>query len=101
MGANWSADVIADVERWSAEAGDPPDPPEYSRHVLDGLLDRLRAAGPAPLAQALAERRLAGAPTSEAEADGLAGTQAEAVRACLSPGLRAVWARPAPARRTC
>jgi hypothetical protein len=79
MGADWSTDVIADVERWSAEAG-------------DGILDGLRAAGPAPLAQALAERRLSGPPTSEAEAEELVGAQVEAFRACLSPGVRAVWA---------
>ncbi|TWF75608.1 AAA domain-containing protein [Pseudonocardia hierapolitana] len=164
MSANWSADVIADVEQWGAEEGcpaagwvdlgvaepredgllalarrdrnvdvcdpclagekgpdreqrhpieelrdedgllvlrPPPDLPEHDRHVwvrrapaLDGLLDGLRAAGPAPLAQALVERRLAGPPTSGAEADGLAGAQVEALRACLSPGLRAVWAPP-------
>jgi primosomal protein N' len=89
MGADWSTDVIADVERWSAEAAEEGGPP-----VLDGLLDGLRAAGPAPLAQALAERRLAGPPTSEAEAEDLVGAQVEAFRACLSPGVRAVWAPP-------
>jgi predicted Fe-S protein YdhL (DUF1289 family) len=171
MSANWSADVIADVEQWGAKeegaeggcpaagwvdlgvaeprgdgllalarrdrnvdvrdpclAGEkgpdhepghpveelrdedgllvlcpPPDLPEHDRHVwvrrmpvLDGLLDGLRAAGPAPLAQALAERRLAGPPTAEAvtEAAGPAGARAEAVRACLGPGLRVVWAPP-------
>jgi hypothetical protein len=79
----------------------PSDLPEHSRHVwvrstpvLDGLLDGLRSAGPAPLAQALVERRLAGPPTSDAEGEGLVGAQVEALRACLSPGVRVVFAPP-------
>jgi hypothetical protein len=56
MGADWSTDVIADVEQ--REDGLP---------ALDALLDGLRAAGPAPLAQALAEGRLAGTPAPDAE----------------------------------
>ncbi len=93
MGADWSTDVIADVERWSAEAGEEECPVRPTQ-VLDGLVDGLRAAGPAPLAQALAERRLSGPPTSEAEGEGLNEGQVEALRACLSPGVRAVWAPP-------
>jgi AAA domain-containing protein len=105
MGEDWSTDVIADVERWSAEAGDEggaviwsdlgaAEPREEGLPVLDGLLDGLRAAGTAPLAQALAERRLAGPPTSDAEAEGLVGSQVEAFRACLGPGVRMVWGPP-------
>jgi len=62
--------------------------------VVGSLLDGLRAVGQAPLAQALAERRLAGKPTSDAEAEGLDDEQVEAFRACLGPGLRLVWAPP-------
>ena len=79
----------------------PPGLPEHSRHLwvrpvpeVAGLLDGLRAAGPAPLAQALAERRPAGSPTSRAEPDGLLDAQVEAYRACLSPGVRLVWGPP-------
>lgn len=66
--------------------------------VVGSLLDGLRAAGPAPLAQALAEKRPAGKPTSEAKAQGLDDEQVEAFRACLSPGLRLVWAPPGTGR---
>src|SRR5690242_19067404 len=83
MAADWSTDVIADVERLSADG---------RTAVPDGLLDAERVAGPAPLAQALAERRLAGPATSDAVADGLTGAQTEALRACLGPGVRVVWA---------
>lgn len=79
--------------------------PEESRHlwgraepVVGSLLDGLRAAEPASLAAALAEKRPAGAPTSEAEVDGLVEGQVEAFRACLSPGLRLVWAPPGTGR---
>jgi AAA domain len=75
--------------------------PEDCRHLwarsvspVEGLLDGLRVAGPAPLAQALAEKRLAGAPTSGVEAEGLVGAEVEAFRACLSPGVRLVWTPP-------
>jgi len=167
LGADWSTDVIADVERWSAEDGadgcpaawvhlgvadpredgllalggrdlrvdvrdpclsgekgpeheqcypveavhdedgllvlrPPSDLPERSRHVwvrtapvLDGLLDGLRVAGEAPLARALAERRLGAAPS--AGAAGQAGDQPDPVRGCLGPGLRVVWAPPGSA----
>jgi hypothetical protein len=66
--------------------------------VVGSLLDGLRAAEPSPPAQALAEKRLAGKPTSDAVADGLDDEQVEALRACLSPGLRLVWAPPGTGR---
>jgi AAA domain-containing protein len=79
----------------------PPGLPEGSRHLwvrpvsaLGRLLEGLRAAGKAPLAQALAEKRLAAAPTSQAAGEGLAGAQVEAFRACLGPGVRLVCAAP-------
>jgi hypothetical protein len=62
--------------------------------VVGSLLDGLRAAGEAPLAQALAEKRPAGKPTAAATAVGLDEEQVGALRACLSPGLRLVWAPP-------
>jgi hypothetical protein len=83
MATDWAKDVIAGVERWAAVGG---------AQAVDTLLDGLRAAGPAPLAQALAERRPAGRSKSDAAADGLLGAQAEAFRACLAPGVRLVWA---------
>ncbi|MHA6627877.1 AAA domain-containing protein [Pseudonocardia sichuanensis] len=65
-----------------------------ARFLHEALRDGLRAAGPAALAEALAQRRLAGAPTSRAAADGLPEEQVEAFRACLGPGVRLVWAPP-------
>jgi superfamily II DNA or RNA helicase len=46
------------------------------------------------LAEALAENRLAQGATSPADAVGLLEAQAEAFRACLSPGVRLVWGPP-------
>ncbi|GAA5134063.1 AAA domain-containing protein [Pseudonocardia adelaidensis] len=65
-----------------------------SEPVVGSLLDGLRAAAAAPLGEALAARKLAGKPTSKAKPDGLVEEEAEAFRACLSPGLRLVWAPP-------
>ncbi|WP_433287774.1 AAA domain-containing protein [Pseudonocardia sp. CA-142604] len=64
------------------------------RFLLEKLRDGLRHAGPAPLAQALVEKRLGGHATSSAEPVGLLDAQAEAFRACLSPGVRLVWGPP-------
>jgi hypothetical protein len=79
------------------QAGWPPE----CRHlwgrvgpVVGPLLEGLRAPGAAPLAKALARKRLAGSPTAATQADGLAEEQLEAFRACLSAGLRLVWAPP-------
>ncbi|OZM77313.1 AAA domain-containing protein [Pseudonocardia sp. MH-G8] len=78
--------------------------PERSRHLWvrslsprslrEALRDGLRVAGPAPLAQALAEGRLSGAPADHPGTEGLSGEQGEALRACLSPGVRLVWGPP-------
>lgn len=65
-----------------------------SRFLIDKLRTGLAAAGPSPLAEALAEGRLAGAPTATATAPGLLPAQTEAFRACLSPGVRLVWGPP-------
>jgi hypothetical protein len=83
---------------------EPPGLPDRCRHVwvrvvsprflLEKLRDGLRAAGDAPLAQALANRRLSGPPTVRLAVDGLLDAQAEAFRACLSPGVRMVWGPP-------
>ncbi|WP_142096857.1 AAA domain-containing protein [Pseudonocardia cypriaca] len=66
--------------------------------IVGSLLDGLRAVEEAPLAEALAEKRPAGSPTSDATAEGLDEEQVEAFRACLSPGLRLVWAPPGTGR---
>lgn len=65
------------------------------RHV-DVLLERLRDTrsgdGRAPLAAALARQQLDGAPDrSVPHPVGLSAEQAEAYRACRTPGLRLVW----------
>jgi hypothetical protein len=64
------------------------------RFLIDKLRAGLAAAEPSSLAEALAEGRLAGAPTAEVTAPGLLPAQAEAFRACLSPGVRLVWGPP-------
>jgi hypothetical protein len=65
-----------------------------ARFLIDRLAQGLRAAGPAPLAEALANGVLAGPPTSTATVPGLLPEQTEALRACLSPGVRLVWGPP-------
>ncbi|MHA6618573.1 AAA domain-containing protein [Pseudonocardia sp. DLS-67] len=94
------------VEELRDEAGvlvlrPPVGSPEDGRHlwcrtepVAGSLLEGLRAAGEAPLADALARKDLAGEPTSKAKAEGLVDEQVEALRACLSPGVRLVWKPP-------
>jgi hypothetical protein len=83
---------------------EPTGLPVYCRHLwarsmsprflLEKLRDGLRLACSAPLAQALVEKRLAEHATSCADAVGLLDAQAEAFRACLSPGVRLVWGPP-------
>lgn len=64
------------------------------RFLLDRLAQGLRAVGPAPLAEALANGQLAGPPTSTSTVPGLLPEQTRALRACLSPGVRLVWGPP-------
>jgi hypothetical protein len=80
MVAHWATEVIEAIEREVAAGGGPRGAAE--------LLAGLRSAGDAPLAQALAEGRLAGAPPGGVAVD---GPHADVVRAALGPGLRLVW----------
>lgn len=65
------------------------------RFLLESLLSGLRSAGPAPLAEALAQGRFAGRPDADvAVPPGLLAAQADAYRACRSPGVRLVWGPP-------
>ena len=82
----------------------PPGLPAGSRHLwarsmsprflLEKLVQGLRAAGDAPLARALAEKRLSAPPTTGPEAVGLFDAQLAAFRACLTPGVHLVWGPP-------
>lgn len=82
----------------------PPDLPARLRHVwvqtmsphflVEKLASGLRAAQSAPLAEDLAARRVAGAPTDTTSVPGLLPAQQDALRACLSPGVRLVWGPP-------
>ena len=83
---------------------EPPGLPATLRHVwvrsfstrflLDKLAQGLRAAATVPLADALVRGALAGPPTAVVRAPGLIVGQSEALRACLSPGVRLVWGPP-------
>lgn len=64
------------------------------RFLLDRLAQGLRSAGAAPLAEAMVREELSGPPTARESAPGLLPAQAEAFRACLSPGVRLVWGPP-------
>src|SRR5690349_3779323 len=64
------------------------------RFLLDRLAHGLRAMDRAPLAEALANGQLAGPPTSTSTVPGLLPEQTQALRACLSPGVRLVWGPP-------
>lgn len=69
---------------------------EITRPV-DALLSRLTGWGPAPLAAALARQQLSGAPdASVPHPAGLSAEQAQAYRACRTPGLRLVWGPAGP-----
>jgi hypothetical protein len=65
-----------------------------TRFLLEKLVQGLRAADSAPLAQALAEKQLSVSPTSGPVMKALLPAQQAAFRACLSPGVRLVWGPP-------
>jgi hypothetical protein len=68
------------------------------RFLAERLAHGLRAASSAPLADALAGRELAGPPTAQVDAPALLDAQVEALRACLSPGVRLVCGPPGTGR---
>jgi hypothetical protein len=62
------------------------------RYLLEALRTGLRAVESAPLAEALAAGALAGPPDASVPVPpGMVGTQADAYRACHTPGVRLVW----------
>ncbi|MFD1531972.1 AAA family ATPase, partial [Pseudonocardia aurantiaca] len=81
---------------------EPSGLPRHSRYVwvrstsrpnlLDALRKGLRAVESAPLAEALAAGALAGSSDASVPVPaGMVGAQAEAYRACHTPGVRLVW----------
>lgn len=62
--------------------------------LRERLRDGLQKLGEAPLSEALAQRRLAGPVPALPAPNDLTSEQADAYRACLSPGLRLVWGPP-------
>ncbi len=91
---------------------EPPGLPRHSRFVwiratsrrdlLDALRKGLRAAGPAPLAEALAAGALAGPPDSAVAAPpGFAGRRPTPTAHATPPACAWCGARPAPARPMC
>jgi hypothetical protein len=100
-------------ERWVTNAvvvlREPPRLPRHSRSVwvrgpsrrrsLEALRRGLQATGEHPIAGALAAGALDGRPDPAVEAPpGLVETQADAYRACRTPGLRLVWGAPGTGR---
>ena len=64
------------------------------RFLLEKLRDGLRPQAPRPWRRRWRRSGSAGTPTAGADAVGLLDAQAEAFRACLSPGVRLVWGPP-------
>ncbi|MDN5857705.1 MAG: hypothetical protein L0H84_03705, partial [Pseudonocardia sp.] len=97
-------DEVRRDERGALLLSAPPGLPTGVRSVwaavtrpVDALLARLTDSEPADLAAALARGQLDGPPdVSAPHPVGLSAEQAQAYRACRTPGLRLVWAPAGP-----